>query len=209
MLSARALERLRKSSQPVLYYFVCSDQTLRDPCNHILRALCAQALRTEPDLAELIWLEYVTKAAIPSINTLCTLLPRLLSGLSAVILVVDGVDELPALKLSTTCQTLLKLTKNTECEVKLFLSSRDQHGIQQLMRGATVISLQDQQFAVQNDIKAFVEGKLNQALGAAEMSVSGATSAYIQEELMLRSKGKASLHAMRLTTNRKRHVPVG
>jgi hypothetical protein len=164
----------------------------------------------QPDLAELIWLEYTTKAAVPSIETLGQLLPRLLSGFSDVALLVDGIDEVAAAKLIATLQACVKLAKSKECNARLFMVSRDLLAIRQVLRGATIISLQEQDSAVRYDIKAFIQAKLQLTLDDAGLSVTTTVREEVERILLQRSGGESSPIARRnMLADRRRHVFVG
>lgn len=97
----------------------------------------------DPSIAELIWLDHTTQAAVPSIETLRNLLPQLLSGFESTVLIIDGIDELPEHKISSVLQTLLKFVKSQECSLKLLISSRDKRTIQQRLRGAIIVPLDE------------------------------------------------------------------
>lgn len=189
VLCTRVISDLRNAKKNVLYYFSRSSMSSGDPCEHVLRTLCAQILRANRDLIELVWAQYVTGAALPSIGTLRDLLPQLLSALPNTSLVIDGIDELPVSDMRTTLQILLKIAKADQHTLRIFLSSRNESIIGQQMQGALKVSLREEHSAVQQDIKTFLHRRLQEASIDWPLSISDKTKDHVEQELLQRSRG--------------------
>lgn len=137
----------------------------------------------------MVWAQYVTSGALPSIGTLRDLLPQLLSALPSTSLLIDGIDELPASDIRTTLQSLLKIAKADQHNLRIFLSSRNEPVIEQHMQGALKVSLREEHTAVQQDIKAFLHERLQEASVDWSISISDQTKSLVEAELLQRSRG--------------------
>jgi len=163
----------QEENTTVLYYFcnyVLADSTDSN-CGIILRSLAAQVLRNNPDLAPLIFDDYISQGLMPSISQMRQIIPTLLSTFQSVRIIIDGLDEYDDKdqKLILTEITSLAVTKSLKHSTaisKVLISSRDVNQISRILSRRPTVSLSDEQAAIGGAIQAFVRSKFSQLVSS-------------------------------------------
>ena len=120
----------------------------------MLKALVAQLLRTNRDLASHVLEKYAFKGVAPSISQLKNLLLQMLAAVESVRIVIDGLDECDEKNHSLILTILLSSSKVNDC--KILISSRDGGMIAKTLRNKPTMHINDEHREVEKTIGSFV-----------------------------------------------------
>jgi len=138
-------------------YHICKSYTTgKDLLGELLRSITAQLLRANLDLAPYIFGEYANKGLPPSLPRLRKLLPELLGMISAIRIIVDGLDEYPETDQRIILAELIPFAKTSGGHCKILFSNREGTKINRVLASKPTISLKDQGVDVNKDIAAYV-----------------------------------------------------
>ncbi|CAD6567874.1 MAG: hypothetical protein ASARMPRED_001173 [Alectoria sarmentosa] len=94
VICAKVIEYVQDATDSVVIFYFCSHhQSSQSQANAILRSFAAQLLAANTELAPYILDTFASQALIPTKKHLGVILEKLLSSLSSVRIVVDGLDE--------------------------------------------------------------------------------------------------------------------
>lgn len=169
------------SNTTVLYYFCNSYRSSgTNSILEVLRSFCSQLIQSGPELSTYIFEEFVGKGQTTSVQTLSKVLPDLLSGFENVKIIVDGLDEwdVSTTKRLIKCLTSLSGTESCKTDCRLFFSSRDVPAVQRSLTRNAVISLTEENSAIQAAIQLYIRAGI---AGIQESLGQATTTAAMQE----------------------------
>ena len=165
------LRNLRLTSGITACWYFCDSQD--DSCNRVLRTIALQLLRSQIDLASLVFNKYVSQGCNTSTAQLRLLIPEMLEVIPCTRLVVDGLDECSHENQKQILKETQALRINSKLHFKILFSSREEVYIAAKLRGKPFISLSESKENVNKDIQAYVHhafGKLQNKFQATHLS---------------------------------------
>lgn len=163
MLTSHVIQNLRENPDFTTIFFFCNSHTDRaDLCSQILRTLILELLRSQPYLTSHIFEHYARQGRTPSLGQIKKLLPDLLSAVSSVRIVIDGLDECQEKDQKAILTELLSAVKTSTSPCKILVSSRAETFISKALRKRPTISLTEkrEREKVDEDIQEYVRHSL-------------------------------------------------
>lgn len=160
MLTSHVIQNLRENPDFTTIFFFCNSYTDRaDLCSQILRTLILELLRSQPQLTSHILEYYARQGRTLSLRQIKKLLPDLLSAVSSVRIVIDGLDECQEEDQKSILTELLSAVKTSTSPCKIFVSSRAETFISKALRKRPTISLTErrEREKVDEDIQEYVK----------------------------------------------------
>ncbi|KAH7343012.1 hypothetical protein BKA65DRAFT_587311 [Rhexocercosporidium sp. MPI-PUGE-AT-0058] len=163
VLTSHVIQKLRENSDFTTVFFFCNSRTDSvDLCSQVLRTLILELLRSQHHLTSHIFEHFARQRQTPSLGQIKKLLPDLLSAVSSVRIVIDGLDECQEKSQKVILTELLSAAKASTSTCKIFLSSRVETFISKAMRKKPIISLTEkrEKTKVDEDIRDYVRHSL-------------------------------------------------
>jgi hypothetical protein len=165
VLFARTIEHMRFSKRHTLAYFVCDFRSVDlITCSNILKSIARQLITQNPDLAGLVYDDYIMQGLTPSKKHLKDIIMAGLSAATSVRIMIDGLDECPVDDQKEVIAALRDFTSKgpTTVDCKAAFFSRDLDYIRKALKKSTMVSLKDQSPAITSAIQAFVRHKMDE-----------------------------------------------
>ena len=144
----------------VIFYFCSHYQSSPGQANAILRSFATQLLAANTELAPYILETFASQALIPTKKHLGVILEKLITSLSSVRIVVDGLDECAPSEQDEIIEDLLRIKGPTSGACKTLLSSRKLPSIFNLLKAKPTLRLDDHTESVNATISSFVHQRL-------------------------------------------------
>ena len=144
----------------VIYYFCSHHQNSQSPANEILRSFATQLLAANTELAPYILETFANQALRPTKKNLSVILEKLITSLSSVRIVVDGVDESATSEQEEIIADLLRIKGSAPGVCKILLSCRKLPTIFRLLRDKPTLRLDDHTESMNATISSFVRHEL-------------------------------------------------
>lgn len=144
----------------VIFYFCSHHQNSQSQANAILRNFATQLLAANTELAPYILDNFANQARGPTKKHLGSILEKLITSLSSVRIVVDGLDECPPSEQEGIIEDLMRIKGPTPGACKMLLSSRKIPAICKLFRAKPTLRLDDHAESVNSTISSFVHQRL-------------------------------------------------
>jgi hypothetical protein len=163
VLTSHVIQHLRETPDFTTVFFFCNSHTDRaDLCSQILRTLILELLRSQPHLTSHIFEHYARQGRTPSLGQIKKLLPDLLSAVSSVRIVIDGLDECQEKDQKAILTELLSAVRTSTSPCKIFVSSRAETFISKALQKRPTISLTEkaERQKVNEDIQEYVRHSL-------------------------------------------------
>lgn len=142
-------------------FFFCNNHNDgTDKCSRIIRTIILQILRAHQDLAAYVFEEYVSKGLAESMLQIKKLFSKLVSVISTVRIVIDGLDECCDKDQKLIMRELISLLTMSEGHCKMLFSSRDCPHICKALDKKPKISLTKRKANVDGDIQRYVNHAL-------------------------------------------------
>ena len=143
-----------------IFYFCSHQQSSQSQANAILLSFAAQLLAANTELAPYILDTFASQALSPTKKHLGVILEKLLSSLSSVRIVVDGLDECASSEQEGIIDDLLRIKGPVPGACKILLSCRKLPSIFRLLQGKPTLRLDDHTASVDSTISSFVHRRL-------------------------------------------------
>lgn len=222
MICASLIDLLQESGITTFYYFCKYNQ--EDTSSKILKTLVLRIIESSPDLSTMAYTDFVQKYHEPSLKILRAMLTGsgdkqgLLHGIPTCRIVVDGLDECDPKEQKYVVEDLVQLlsvnSKDSNC--KLLMSSRDvpeiARAIRRKRKSVGVISLSNENDAVNNTIRSFVEYRLRDLAEEKESLQIGDNIVEEMVEIMINKAEGTNLFGLGhqpSIANTRRHVSMG
>ncbi len=140
----------------VIFYFCGHRQTSQSPANDILRSFATQLLAANTELAPYILDTFANQALRPTRKHLGVIIERLITSLSSVRVVVDGLDECAISEQEDIIGDLLSIKGSVPGACKILLSCRKVPSISRLLQEKPTLRLDDHAENVKSTISSFV-----------------------------------------------------
>jgi hypothetical protein len=173
-----------------------------DVCSTLFRLLCAQILRSKPDLVPYVYEQYVRLGLTASLKKTRELLKQLFLSSGTVFLIMDGLDEYESSDQKRVLDELSHLIKahpdskadEPQPRLKLMLCSRETRDlvrdIPRKLNKPMVVSLSEEHKKISEDIALFTHASLAELRGRfADVEVDQVGDRIVQKadgELMVR-----------------------
>ncbi|KAG4441376.1 hypothetical protein IFR05_003133 [Cadophora sp. M221] len=163
VLTSHVIQNLRENLDFTTVFFFCDSRTDKvDLCSQVLRTLILELLRSQHHLTSHIFEHFARQRQTPSLGQIKKLLPDLLSAVSSVRIVIDGLDECQEKDQKAILTELLSAAKASTSTCKIFVSSRAETFISKALRKRPTISLTEkrEREKVDEDIRDYVRHSL-------------------------------------------------
>ena len=144
----------------VIFYFCSHYQISQSQANAILRSFATQLLAANNELAPYILDTFASQALRPTKKHLGVILEKLVTSLSSVRIVVDGLDECSPSEQEEIIEDLLRIRGPVPGACKILLSSRKLPSIFKLLQAKPILRLDDHAESVNTTITSFVHQRL-------------------------------------------------
>ena len=144
----------------VIYYFCPHHQDSQTQASNVLRSFATQLLVGNASLAPYILEVFASNAQKPTKKNLGTILEKMITSLTSLRIVVDGLDECLQDDQDEIIQDLLKIKGPALGACKLLLSSRKHRSISRLLHSKPTIRLDDNIDNVNSTISSFIHPRL-------------------------------------------------
>ena len=161
VICAKVVEYVQDSTDSVVIFYFCNhNQTSQSPANDILRSFATQLLAANTELAPFILEKYANQALRPTKKHLGVILEKLITSLSSVRIVVDGLDECATSEQEEIIWDLLRIKGSVAGACKILLSCRRLPSISRLLQDKPTLRLDDHAESVNATISSFVYQRL-------------------------------------------------
>jgi hypothetical protein len=203
----------------VLYHFFDFDSSNNkdvNNCSILLQSLTAQAIRSNHDLAALVYDDVLSHGS-PSIAQMRRIVPTLLATFHSVRIVVDGLDECNDKDQGSILKELIALGKNirdlpggTSANCKILVSSRDVDQISRHLSRRATIALGTESTALSSAIQGYVSSRVTVLVSNLDGVSSPADVSFgLEEALVGKADGKYTASLIDVSLTVARDVPVG
>ena len=144
----------------IIYHFYPHRQASQTPASEILRNFATQLLTGNASLAPYILETFANNGQKPTKKNLGTILEKMITSLSSLRIVVDGLDEYPQDDQDEMIQDLLKIKGSVLGACKLLFSSRKHRSISGWLHLKPTIRLDDNTDNVNSAISSFIYPRL-------------------------------------------------
>ena len=144
----------------VIFYFCSHRQPSQSQANAILRSFATQLLAANTELAPYILDTFASQALRPTKKHLGAILEKLITSLSSVRIVIDGLDECAPSEQDGIIEDLLRIKGPVPGACKILLSSRKLPYIFKLLQAKPTLRLDDHVESVNSTIASFVHQRL-------------------------------------------------
>ena len=161
VICAKVIEHVQDAMDDVVIFYFCSHhQTSQSQANDILRSFATQLLAANTELASYILDTFASQALRPTKKHLGFILEKLITSLSSVRIVVDGLDECAPSEQEGIIEDLLRIKGPAPGACKILLSSRKVPLIFKLLQAKPTLRLDDHAESVNSTITSFVHRRL-------------------------------------------------
>jgi hypothetical protein len=190
---------LRQDNQNTCLVYFCSYLSSGpDNCVRVLRSLVGQLLRTNQELASLIFDDYIVQGVTASASLLRKVIPHLLSTITSTRIIIDGLDEYSEKDQKQVLLDVLPFASSntTQGICKILISSRDVRPIFRALSNKPTLSLAEEDKAIRGAIQSFVhENLLKIQTNLEDVAVEDQLISGIEEKLVLKANGKFTILA--------------
>lgn len=144
----------------IIYHFYPHRQTSQTPVSEILRSFATQLLARNASLAPYILETFANNGQKPTKKNLGIILEKMITSLSSLRIVVDGLDEYPQDDQDEIIQDLLRIKGSVLGACKLLFSSRKHRSISRWLHSKPTIRLDDNTDHVNSTISSFISPRL-------------------------------------------------
>lgn len=144
----------------IIYYFYPHHQVSQTAASEILRSFATQLLAGNASLAPYILETFANNGQKPTKKNLGMILEKMITSLSSLRIVVDGIDEYPQDDQDEIIQDLLRIKGSVSGACKLLLSSRKHRSISRWLQSKPMIRLDDNTDNVNSTISSFIHPRL-------------------------------------------------
>ena len=157
VICAKVIEHVQDSTDAVVIFYFCNhQQTSQSLSNDILRSFAAQLLAANTELAPYILEMFVNQALRPTKKHLGFILEKMITSLSSVKIVVDGLDECATGEQEEIIEDLQRIKGSVPGACKILLSCRKLPSIFELLQDKPTLRLDDHAESVNATISSFV-----------------------------------------------------
>ena len=206
IICAKVVEHLKSRNDSVIIYFFCShSQIIPKFPSEILRNLTTQCLAAKPELAPYVLETFANNGLPPSKKSLGVILEKLITSLSSVRIVVDGLDERSQSDYEEVMEDLLRIRGLIPGACKLLVSSRYLQPISRLLKRKPTFEL-DCHF---DHVNRCISNYVHERLQTLHQDFSHELIDDLGRQIVDKSRGKsADIHdTLQLTLAR--NVPLG
>ncbi len=169
----------------VIFYFCGHRQPSQSPANDILRSFATQLLTANTELAPYILDTFANQALRPTKKYLGVILERLITSLSSVRVVVDGLDECAISEQKEIIGDLLSIKGSVPGACKILLSCRKLPSISKLLQDKPTLRLDDHAENVKSTISSFV----HQRLGPLRQNFDSNIIDELEDQILVKANG--------------------
>lgn len=145
-----------KTDLTILYYFCNSDQLTQGQSNEILRTFATQLLAANTEIAPYIIENFANHGLRPTTKHLRAIVEKMISVLSSVRVVVDGLDECSEEDQQEVLENALKLNRRNPGDCKILISSRRLPSLIKVLQNRPTLRLEDNAEHINGAIAAVV-----------------------------------------------------
>lgn len=161
VICSKIIGHIRDDAGMAVAFFFCSHlQSSQRWPNEVLRSLSTQLLVANTGLAPYILETFANNGLRATKKSLGVIIEKLISSLSQVRIIVDGLDECAQNEHGEIIEDLLKIKGPTAGACKVLISSRKFTSISKLLRTKAVVRLDDYPDHVNVAISSFVHARL-------------------------------------------------
>ncbi|KAM0247555.1 hypothetical protein ACHAP5_004005 [Fusarium lateritium] len=191
VLASKLISFLSADTARKIAFFFCDFNTpVHAASTGVFRALTAQILRLSPDTAPFVYEEYIAHGKKPTNDTLTKLLPRLISNISDLRLVVDGLDEISTAEHRKLITDLLRVIKDAP-GCKLLLISQDVPSISVQLSKHPRLSMAEESANTEKDLAVVVNGFLRDLDSQHDGALGETVLRGLQSDILQKAEGKA------------------
>jgi len=172
----------------IIFYFCSHHQTSQSQANVILRSFATQLLAANAELASYILDTFASQALRPTKKHLGVILEKLITSLSSVRIVVDGLDECAPSEQEGILEDLLRIKGPVPGACKILLSSRKLPSICKLLQAKPTLRLDDHAESVNSTIMSFV----HQRLGPLRQNFDSVKIDELEGEIIAKANGTSA-----------------
>ncbi|RGP62626.1 nacht domain-containing protein [Fusarium sporotrichioides] len=189
VLAAKLISFLSADTARKVAFFFCDFNTpVHAASTGAFRALTAQILRLSPDTAPFVYEEYIAHGKKPTNDTLTKLLPRLISNIKDLRLLVDGLDEIPTSEHRKLITDLLRVVKEAP-GCKILLISQDIPSISVHLSKHTRLSMAEEGDNTEKDLAVVVSGFLRDLDSQHDGALGKTVLDGLQSDILKKAKG--------------------
>ena len=144
----------------VIYHFFPHHQASQTQSSDVLRSLTTQLLAETPSLAPYLLETFASRGQKPTKKNLGTILEKMITSLSSLRVVVDGLDECLQDDQDEIMQDLLRIKGSTPGACKLLLSSQKHRSISKWLHLKPTLRLDDKTEHINSTISSFIHPRL-------------------------------------------------
>ncbi|KAM0199769.1 hypothetical protein ACHAPI_002860 [Fusarium lateritium] len=189
VLASKLISFLSADTARKIAFFFCDFNTpVHAASTGVFRALTAQILRLSPETAPFVYEEYIAHGKKPTNDTLTKLLPRLISNISDLRLVVDGLDEIPTSEHRKLITDLLRVIKDAP-GCKLLLISQDVPSISVQLSKHPRLSMAEEGANTEKDLAVVVNGFLRDLDSQHDGALGETVLRGLQSDILQKAEG--------------------
>ncbi|KAM0224492.1 hypothetical protein ACHAQD_002064 [Fusarium lateritium] len=189
VLASKLISFLSADTARKIAFFFCDFNTpVHAASTGVFRALTAQILRLSPETAPFVYEEYIAHGKKPTNDTLTKLLPRLISNISDLRLVVDGLDEISTSEHRKLITDLLRVIKDAP-GCKLLLISQDVPSISVQLSKHPRLSMAEEGANTEKDLAVVVNGFLRDLDSQHDGALGETVLRGLQSDILQKAEG--------------------
>jgi hypothetical protein len=200
------VQSLQDQGASVFYHF-CSYRTASsENSTKIFRLLAAQMIQKFPDVAEMVYDDYLLRYPVPFLRVLKRLLPDILIRIPSSRIIIDGIDECAPEEQKFIIEDVVSLisTNPSSYICKVLISSRDVYSISRTLQrkvrsagNAAEVSLSSAYQAIDTAIEGFINRELSELrddLNSFDVDGDGIIISNIRSILLEKANGMLCFH---------------
>lgn len=164
VICSKLVEHIQDNSHntdmTVIYYFYPHHQASQNQSSDVLRSLATQLLTGTTSLAPYVLETFASHGQKPTRKNLGTILEKMITSLSSLRIVVDGLDECLLDDQDEIMKDLLRIKGSTPGACKLLLSTRKHRSISRWLHLKPTIRLDDNTEHINLTISSFIHPRL-------------------------------------------------